>query len=75
VSDPTADHLRELWNRVSRELLARNVSQRKLADHLGIDPSALSRSLNGQRAWRVTELLDTCEFLEKTPNELLGFEQ
>lgn len=49
----------------------RGVSQRRLAEAIGVDPSALSRIESGQRGLAVGELAAICEFLGVPTDALL----
>ena len=47
------------------------LSQTYVANRLDISQSALSRSLRGERRWRLAEVIGLAEMLGVTPNELL----
>jgi transcriptional regulator with XRE-family HTH domain len=53
----------EVGQRIERIRGERGVSQRRLADAIGVDPSALSRIESGQRGLAVGELVAISEFL------------
>lgn len=61
----------EVGQRIERLRGERGVSQRRLADAIGVDPSALSRIESGQRGLAVGELVAISEFLGVTTDELL----
>lgn len=68
-----SDHLtqEEVGQRIERLRNERGVSQRRLADAIDVDPSALSRIESGQRGLAVGELVAISEFLGATTDELL----
>jgi len=53
----------EIGRRIERFRGDRSVSQRRLADAIGVDPSALSRIESGHRGLAVGELVAISEFL------------
>jgi len=53
----------EVGRRISELRAERGVSQRRLADALNVDPSALSRIESGERGLAVTELMAAADFL------------
>ena len=61
----------EVGQRIERLRGERGVSQRRLADAIGVDPSALSRIESGQRGLAVGELVAISEFFGVTTDELL----
>jgi|AntDryMetagUQ889_1029465.scaffolds.fasta_scaffold44140_1 transcriptional regulator with XRE-family HTH domain len=61
----------QLGERVADLRAERGVSQRRLADVLGLDPSALSRIESGERGLAVGELVSGAEFLGVDPDALL----
>lgn len=54
---------REVGQRIADLRAERGVSQRRLADVLDLDPSALSRIESGERGLAVGELVAVAEFL------------
>jgi transcriptional regulator with XRE-family HTH domain len=61
----------QLGQRVADLRAERGVSQRRLADVLGLDPSALSRIESAERGLAVGELVSAAEFLGVDPDALL----
>jgi len=61
----------QLGQRIAELRTERGVSQRRLADVLGLDPSALSRIESGERGLAVGELVSGAEFLGVDPDVLL----
>lgn len=57
--------------RIAELRAERGVSQRRLADVLGLDPSALSRIESGERGLAVGELVAVAEFLGVDTDALL----
>lgn len=53
----------QLGQRIADLRSQRGVSQRRLAEVLGLDPSALSRIESGERGLAVSELVALAEFL------------
>ena len=58
-------------HRIAALRAERGVSQRRLADVLGLDPSALSRIESGERGLAVGELVSVAEFLGVDTDVLL----
>lgn len=52
-------------------LAARNASVRGLARHVGLDPSAMSRLINGKRQLQTKEVTAIASFLGAEPDEVL----
>ncbi len=61
----------DMGARIAELRAARGVSQRQLADHLGVDGSALSRIESGDRGLAVGELVAIAEFLAVDMEALL----
>ncbi|MEJ7570138.1 MAG: helix-turn-helix transcriptional regulator [Gaiellaceae bacterium] len=61
----------KLGQRIADLRAKRGVSQRRLADVLDLDPSALSRIESGERGLAVGELVSGAEFLGVDPDALL----
>lgn len=59
----------KLW--LVRALDQVGISQRALAGRVGLDPSALNRSLNGKREWKFEEMTAVASNLEVTVAELI----
>ncbi len=51
-----------------------NLTQQKLADHLGTTQATVNRWIKGINEPDFTTLLEICSFLNETPNELLGYD-
>lgn len=56
---------------VRAEMARRNVRQIALAKHLGLSQAAVSRRVNGETDFSVSELLAVAALLEVTPAALL----
>jgi transcriptional regulator with XRE-family HTH domain len=56
---------------VRHELWERRITQRALADALGVNESAVSRLLRGGRKWEVSEVLIAAEVLGVAVSDLL----
>ena len=50
-----------------------NKTQKQLADYLGTTQQTVSRWLTGINEPDLSTLLKICEYLNETPNSLLGF--
>lgn len=61
----------ELGVRIAELRTQRGVAQRRLADEIGIDPSALSRVESGERGLAVGELVALAAFLDVSTDALL----
>ena len=61
----------QVGHRIAALRAERGVSQRRLADVLGLDPSALSRIESGERGLAVGELVSVAEFLGVDTDVLL----
>ncbi len=61
----------QVGQRIADLRAERGVSQRRLADVLGLDPSALSRIESGDRGLAVGELVSVAEFLGVASDALL----
>ena len=61
----------ELGVRIAELRTQRGVAQRRLADEIGIDPSALSRVESGERGLAVSELVSLAAFLDVSTDALL----
>lgn len=61
----------QVGQRIADLRAERGVSQRRLADVLGLDPSALSRIESGERGLAVDELVSVAEFLGVETDALL----
>ena len=61
----------QVGQRIAELRAQRGVSQRRLADALGLDPSALSRIESGERGLAVGELVAAAEFLGVETDVLL----
>ncbi|MDD4818383.1 MAG: hypothetical protein PHI85_10500 [Victivallaceae bacterium] len=63
------------WNVIARELICRKETQRSLASHLGITPSAVTQAKKCRLMFSLVQLLRICDFLrlgEKKTGELFG---
>ena len=61
----------ELGARIAELRTQRGVAQRRLADEIGVDPSALSRVESGERGLAVGELIALAAFLDVSTDALL----
>jgi len=61
----------QVGQRIADLRAGRGVSQRRLAEVLGLDPSALSRIESGDRGLAVSELVTAAEFLGEPTDALL----
>lgn len=61
----------EIGRHVAELREERGLSQRQLAEHLGIDKSAVSRVEAGERGLAVDELVAVAELFRKTADEIL----
>lgn len=61
----------EIGEIIKRQLRLEKIPQRSLAQRLGISESTLTRSLSGERSFRIEELLKAGRFLNMTPRILL----
>lgn len=61
----------ELGARIAELRTQRGVAQRRLADEIGVDPSALSRVERGERGLAVGELIALAAFLDVSTDALL----
>ena len=61
----------ELGARIAELRTQRGVAQRRLADEIGVDPSALSRVESGERGVAVGELIALAAFLDVSTDALL----
>lgn len=50
-------------------------TQRELANYLGTTQQTVSRWLTGVNEPNLSTLLKICEFLNETPNSILGFDK
>ena len=64
----------ELGRRIAALRSERRVAQKRLAEELGIDPSALSRVESGERGLAVGELVALSAFLDVSTDALLRSE-
>ena len=58
--------------RISEERTSRGLSQRRLAEAIGIDPSSMNRVEKGQRAVSVGELVRLADVLDVRVDDLLA---
>lgn len=59
-----------------KALLTENCkTQRELANYLGTTQQTVSRWLTGVNEPNLSTLLKICEFLNDTPNSILGFDE
>ncbi len=65
----------EVGERLAELRAARDLSQRDLAEAIGLDPSALSRIESGERGLGVGELVATADYLGMNTDQLLRTEQ
>ena len=65
----------KLGNNLRNALLARGMTQQKLAENLGTTQQTISRWLQGVNEPDLSMLLKICDVLDETPNSLLGFEE
>ncbi|WP_101618133.1 helix-turn-helix domain-containing protein [Bifidobacterium margollesii] len=56
---------------VKLRLAAKNMNQTDLANYLGVTRSTISVRLSGKSAWSVPDLVNTSNFLETTPADLM----
>ena len=64
-----SQHVDRAW--FDLQLSARNLSLRAMARRMGLDPSALSRALNGQRQLKLAEIEQLADLLDQPVAEIL----
>lgn len=64
----------EIGNRIEKVLQKRNISQRELADRIGLDESIVSRIISGDRKIKADVLANIATALQVTSDYLLGIE-
>ena len=57
---------------VKIRLAAKGLNQTDLAKYLGVKRSTISVKLAGKSAWSVSDLVNTANFLDTTPDELMN---
>lgn len=55
--------LKKLNNLIRGEMKAQGVTQEKLGYYIGISRRDFGEKLNGKVAWRVSEVIGVCEYL------------
>lgn len=58
----------EVYQRIAKYLVDHGISQKFLADRIGISTVCMSNRLNGKCSLGANEFLEICKALEKDPN-------
>ena len=64
-----------IGNRIEKALEKNNISQRELANRIGVDESIVSRIISGDRAPKAEVLANIATALHTTSDYLLGIEK
>lgn len=62
-------------DKLKASLTENRKTQRELANYLGTTQQTVSRWLTGVNEPNLSTLLKICEFLNETPNSILGFDE
>ena len=69
---PGIDHDAEVGRRVFHLMWDRKITQTAMAERLGLQQSALSKKLRGERRWFVSDLITVADVLDVTVGQLVG---
>ena len=56
---------------LTRELKKHGLTQTQLADLLGVSRSTIQRRMNGESDWKVHEVVQICQFLQRWDSDQL----
>lgn len=60
---------------LQEELVIKRISQKTIAEQLGVTPSTVNQWIKGKREPHYDMLLQLCSILNSTPTLMLGFSQ